>query len=46
MQVPGYLENQEALKAAGIDEVLVYCVNDPAVSKFHACLVACLVMVS
>ena len=34
MQVPGYLENQEALKEAGIDEVIVYCVNDPAVSKF------------
>ena len=32
-QVPGYLEQQEALKAAGIEEVIVYCVNDPAVSK-------------
>ena len=32
-QVPGYLENQEALKEAGVDEVIVYCVNDPAVSK-------------
>ena len=31
MQVPGYLEKQDALKAAGIDEVLVYCVNDGAV---------------
>ena len=33
-QVPGYLEKQEDLKAAGIEEVIVYCVNDPAVSKF------------
>lgn len=32
-QVPGYIENQEALKAVGIEEVIVYCVNDPAVSK-------------
>ena len=32
-QVPGYLENQEALKEAGIEEVIVYCVNDPAVSE-------------
>ena len=32
-QVPGYLEQQEALNAAGIEEVIVYCVNDPAVSK-------------
>lgn len=31
MQVPGYLAAQDALKAKGIDEVLVYCVNDPAV---------------
>jgi len=31
VQVPGYLENQDALKEAGIDEVLVYCVNDGAV---------------
>jgi 2-Cys peroxiredoxin 5 len=30
-QVPGYLENQDALKAAGVDEVLIYCVNDAAV---------------
>jgi peroxiredoxin len=29
--VPGYLENQDALKIRGIDEVLVYCVNDGAV---------------
>jgi hypothetical protein len=33
-QVPGYLEKQEALKEAGVEEVIVYCVNDPAVSKF------------
>jgi len=33
MQVPGYLENQEALKEAGIDELIVYCVNDPAVMQ-------------
>eukprot|EP00559_Dactyliosolen_fragilissimus_P002154 CAMPEP_0184855804 /NCGR_PEP_ID=MMETSP0580-20130426/943_1 /TAXON_ID=1118495 /ORGANISM="Dactyliosolen fragilissimus" /LENGTH=201 /DNA_ID=CAMNT_0027350425 /DNA_START=16 /DNA_END=621 /DNA_ORIENTATION=- len=32
-QVPGYLENQDALKEAGVDEVLVYCVNDPAVMQ-------------
>lgn len=31
MQVPGYLEAQDALKVRGIDEVLVYCVNDGAV---------------
>lgn len=29
--MPGYLEKQDALKARGIDEVLVYCVNDGAV---------------
>lgn len=32
-QVPGYIENQEALKAVGIEEVIVYCVNDPAVMQ-------------
>lgn len=32
-QVPGYLESQDALKEAGIEEVIVYCVNDPAVMK-------------
>jgi glutaredoxin 3 len=31
--VPGYLEHQEALKEAGVEEVLVYCVNDSAVMK-------------
>jgi len=29
--VPSYLENQDKLKEAGIDKVLIYCVNDPAV---------------
>lgn len=36
MQVPGYLEHQDALKEAGIDEVLVYCVNDGAVMEAWA----------
>jgi peroxiredoxin len=31
VQVPGYLENQDSLKAAGISEVIIYCVNDGAV---------------
>jgi peroxiredoxin len=31
--VPGYLEEQDALKEAGVDEVIVYCVNDPAVMQ-------------
>jgi len=34
--VPGYLENQDALKAAGVEEVLVYCVNDGAVMQAWA----------
>lgn len=29
--MPGYLEKVDALKAAGIDEVIFYCVNDGAV---------------
>lgn len=29
--MPGYLENQDALKAAGVDEIIIYCVNDGAV---------------
>lgn len=34
MQVPGYLKNQKILKEqAGIDEVLVLCVNDGAVMR-------------
>lgn len=36
MQVPGYLSKQDELKAKGIDEVLVYCVNDGAVMKAWA----------
>lgn len=31
MQVPGYLENADTLKAVGVQEVIVYCVNDGAV---------------
>lgn len=34
--MPGYLEEQDALKEAGIDEVIVYCVNDPAVMQAWA----------
>jgi len=34
--VPGYLAKQDALKAKGIDEVLVYCVNDGAVMEAWA----------
>lgn len=30
-QVPGYLEHQDALKEVGVDEVIIYCVNDGAV---------------
>ena len=29
--MPGYLEAEANLKAAGIDEVIIYCVNDGAV---------------
>jgi peroxiredoxin len=36
VQVPEYLKNQEQLKAKGIDEVLVYCVNDGAVMQAWA----------
>lgn len=36
MQVPDYLAKQAELKAKGIDEVLVYCVNDGAVMKAWA----------
>eukprot|EP00587_Corethron_hystrix_P013352 CAMPEP_0113308384 /NCGR_PEP_ID=MMETSP0010_2-20120614/6841_1 /TAXON_ID=216773 ORGANISM="Corethron hystrix, Strain 308" /NCGR_SAMPLE_ID=MMETSP0010_2 /ASSEMBLY_ACC=CAM_ASM_000155 /LENGTH=191 /DNA_ID=CAMNT_0000163409 /DNA_START=55 /DNA_END=630 /DNA_ORIENTATION=+ /assembly_acc=CAM_ASM_000155 len=35
-QVPGYLEGQDNLKAAGIDEVIIYCVNDGAVMNAWA----------
>jgi len=31
VQIPGYLESQDALKEAGIEEIIVYCVNDTAV---------------
>jgi len=34
--VPGYLEGQDALKAAGVDEVIIYCVNDGAVMEAWA----------
>ena len=36
MQIPGYLEHQDKLEDAGVDEVLVYCVNDGAVMKAWA----------
>lgn len=31
--MPGYLAKQAELKAKGVDEVLVYCVNDGAVME-------------
>lgn len=36
MQVPEYLKNQDKLKEKGVDEVIVYCVNDGAVMKAWA----------
>jgi len=36
VQVPGYLSKTAELKKAGVDEVLVYCVNDGAVMKAWA----------
>jgi len=36
VQVPGYLSKQTELKAKGIDEVLVFCVNDGAVMQAWA----------
>lgn len=30
-QIPSYVENQDALKKAGVEEVIFYCVNDSAV---------------
>ena len=36
MQVPGYLEHSDALKAVGITEVIVFCVNDGAVMQAWA----------
>mmetsp|Transcript_49538 Transcript_49538/g.146352 ORF Transcript_49538/g.146352 Transcript_49538/m.146352 type:complete len:113 (+) Transcript_49538:243-581(+) len=35
-QVPGYLAKQDELKAKGIAEVIVYCVNDGAVMQAWA----------
>jgi 2-Cys peroxiredoxin 5 len=35
-QVPGYLENVDAIQALGIDEVLIYAVNDGAVMQAWA----------
>ena len=34
--MPGYLEEVDALKAMGIDEVIIYCVNDGAVMNAWA----------
>jgi len=31
VQVPGYVAKGPEFKAKGIDEIIVYCVNDPAV---------------
>jgi peroxiredoxin len=33
LYLKGYRKNQDVIKAAGIDEVLIYCVNDGAVMK-------------
>ena len=30
-QVPGYLEHLDALKEVGVEEIIIYCVNDGAV---------------
>lgn len=35
-QVPGYLANEDALRKLGIDEVIVFCVNDGAVMSAWA----------
>ena len=35
-QVPGYLENEDALKKLGVDEVIIFCVNDGAVMNAWA----------
>jgi len=34
--VPGYLQESDALKKLGIDEVIIYCVNDGAVMSAWA----------
>jgi 2-Cys peroxiredoxin 5 len=36
VQVPGFIEKSDDLIKAGIDEVIVYCVNDGAVMKAWA----------
>lgn len=36
MQVPGYIEKADELKKRGIDEVIVFCVNDGAVMQAWA----------
>ena len=33
MQIPGYLKHQDALRENGVDEVIVYSVNDGAVMR-------------
>jgi len=40
--VPGYLAKQDALAAAGVDEVLVVCINDAAVMEAWAADQGCL----
>lgn len=34
--MPGYIAKQDALKALGVDEVIVFCVNDAAVMSAWA----------
>lgn len=34
--LPGYVENAEAIKARGVDEIIVIAVNDPFVTKAWA----------
>ena len=34
--MPGYKDHRNDVRDAGIDEVLVYCVNDPAVMEAGA----------
>lgn len=36
MQIPGYLESVDDLKKHGVDEVIVFCVNDGAVMNAWA----------
>lgn len=36
MQIPGYIEKADELKKMGIDEVIIYCVNDGAVMSAWA----------